>query len=281
MCQSLVALDDGDHATNERFDVASKRLRGGMLQAIIRAGREPGEVEVSFEADGLQPAKLAVALKIGAKFIGGVSISAMEGGKYRNIPFRHSCVPCPERSEGVSSKPQTTMEHEMDDSNPKLKIYCETSFWSYLVGGPTSDEKVARWQALTRKWWENERQYCTVFVSEYVVQEARIGNVSYAEKRIESMAESIKLGTFPNEIVPIAEKLLSAHALPPDEKTDALHIATAAYQGIDVLLTWNCRHLANLFTLPKTIAVISSLGLKCPLITTPERYLEDIHHDED
>lgn len=58
----LVVLDDGDHATNELFDVSSKRLRGGMLQAIIRAGREPGQVEVSFDADGLQSAKLAVAL---------------------------------------------------------------------------------------------------------------------------------------------------------------------------------------------------------------------------
>ena len=85
----LVALDDGDHATNELFDVSSKRLRGGMLQAIIRAGREPGEVEVSFEADGLQPAKLAVALKIGAKFIGG-GVDFGDGG--RKIP-EHSIPP--------------------------------------------------------------------------------------------------------------------------------------------------------------------------------------------
>lgn len=89
MCQSLVALDDDDHATNELFDVSSKRLRGGMLQAIIRAGREPGEVEVSFEADGLQPAKLAVALKIGAKFIGGGGDFG-DGG--RKIP-EHSIPP--------------------------------------------------------------------------------------------------------------------------------------------------------------------------------------------
>ncbi len=32
----------------------------------------------------------------------------------------------------------------METAGHKLKIYCETSFWSYLVGGPTSDEKVAR-----------------------------------------------------------------------------------------------------------------------------------------
>ena len=48
---------------------------------------------------------------------------------------------------------------------------------------------------------------------------------------------------------------------------------------MDVLLTWNCRHLANLFTLPKTITVVASLGYICPLIITPERYMEDMRHD--
>lgn len=169
----------------------------------------------------------------------------------------------------------------MDTAAKKLKIYCETSFWSYLVGGPTSDEKVARWQALTRKWWEEERPHCDVFISDYVKQEARLGSVGYAAKRLEAMSVAEKLDAAPSAVVPIASTLLAAHALPPDEKTDALHIATAAYHGMDVLLTWNCRHLANLFTLPKTVATISSLGFACPLIVTPERYMEDIRHDND
>ena len=38
--------------------------------------------------------------------------------------------------------------------------------------------------------------------------------------------------------------------------TDAYHIATAAFYGMDVLLTWNCRHMANEFTLPKTYGVL-------------------------
>lgn len=169
----------------------------------------------------------------------------------------------------------------METAGHKLKIYCETSFWSYLVGGPTSDEKVARWQALTRKWWECERPYCDVFISNYVEQEARLENAAFSEKRLEAMSAAVKLDVAPSSVVPIAAELLAAHALPPDEKTDALHIATAAYHGMDVLLTWNCRHLANLFTLPKTIAAITTLGFTCPLIITPERYLEDIRHGND
>ena len=33
----------------------------------------------------------------------------------------------------------------------KLKVYCETTFWSYLVGRQTTDEKIARDQAFTLK----------------------------------------------------------------------------------------------------------------------------------
>lgn len=161
----------------------------------------------------------------------------------------------------------------------KLKVYCETSFWSYLVGSPSTDEKIARWQCLTRKWYQNEMPLCEVFVSDYVIQEAAIGDADHVAKRIKALRGVPKLAAEPDSIVPIAEKLLSAHALPQDEKTDALHIATAAYHKMDVLLTWNCRHLANLFTLPRTMAVVASLGYSCPLILTPERYLEDVNHD--
>ena len=161
----------------------------------------------------------------------------------------------------------------------KTKVYCETSFWSYLTGRRTSDEKIARWQSLTLKWFEQELPLCEVFVSDYVLKEAEIGNADQVSKRLELLRHYPKLDPNPDAIVPIAERLIAAHALPEGEATDALHIATAAYHGMDVLLTWNCRHLANLFTLPKTMEVISGLGFKCPLIITPERYLEDVRHD--
>ena len=59
----LVALDDGDQATDELFDVPSKALRDGSLLAILRAGREPGAVRVKVEtADGLPPLVLDLAV---------------------------------------------------------------------------------------------------------------------------------------------------------------------------------------------------------------------------
>lgn len=44
---------------------------------------------------------------------------------------------------------------------------------------------------------------------------------------------------------------------------------------MDVLLTWNCRHMANRFALPKTIAVVTKAGYRCPAIVTPENFLKE------
>ena len=44
---------------------------------------------------------------------------------------------------------------------------------------------------------------------------------------------------------------------------------------MDYLVTWNCRHMANRFALPKTIAVVTKAGFQCPAIVTPENFLKE------
>lgn len=51
---------------------------------------------------------------------------------------------------------------------------------------------------------------------------------------------------------------------------DALHIAIAASQGADYLLTWNFRHINNAETRDVIAAVIAEHGLLCPKLCSPE-----------
>ena len=161
----------------------------------------------------------------------------------------------------------------MESAEKKLKVYCETSFWSYLVGGPTSDEKVARWQALTRKWWEEIAPKCEIYVSQHVFDEAQWGNRRMVSSRLRLIVEAKQLDGKTSEIESLAGILQTGHAIPNTEKTDASHIATAAVREMDVLLTWNCRHMANPVTLPKTAMLIGKAGYSCPVIVTPEEFL--------
>jgi len=50
-------------------------------------------------------------------------------------------------------------------------------------------------------------------------------------------------------------------------------MATVTVYQMDVLLTWNCKHMANPVALPKTISTIAKAGYQSPVIITPEDFL--------
>lgn len=54
---------------------------------------------------------------------------------------------------------------------------------------------------------------------------------------------------------------------------DALHIAVATVNGVDYLLTWNCRHIANPEIQRGIAAYLEQVGLFLPFICAPEKLL--------
>ena len=61
--------------------------------------------------------------------------------------------------------------------------------------------------------------------------------------------------------------------MPPKAAADALHVAAAAYSGVEYLLTQNCRHIANAHILPKVYKILRTLGVAGLLICTPTEFL--------
>lgn len=70
----------------------------------------------------------------------------------------------------------------MEEAKKRLKVYCETTFWSYLNGGRTSLEHIALKQSATLRWWEEIAPSCDIFVSQYVSDEAADGD-AYPRQR--------------------------------------------------------------------------------------------------
>jgi predicted nucleic acid-binding protein len=71
----------------------------------------------------------------------------------------------------------------------------------------------------------------------------------------------------------LAARLLLETALPAKANADALHIAVAAANGIDYLLTWNCTHLANAFMIPRVEKICRAAGFEPPYICTPQELM--------
>ncbi len=77
-----------------------------------------------------------------------------------------------------------------------------------------------------------------------------------------------------NDARALAEKILESKGVPVEYPEDALHIALASINGIEVLLTWNFAHLNNPFTRMRIRQIVENEGFSCPEICSPEELLE-------
>lgn len=155
----------------------------------------------------------------------------------------------------------------------KPKVYIETTVVSYLTARASGDPIVAGRQALTRQWWEDRRQAFDMVISELVFQEAEAGNPEAAKRRMDYLSgmDSLEIS---EAAVSLAEALIEEGPIPKEHGEDALHIALCAVNGIDFLLTWNCRHLANATLRHHIESIVEKKGYQCPVICTPEELME-------
>ena len=72
----------------------------------------------------------------------------------------------------------------------------------------------------------------------------------------------------------LAEDIIAGKAIPDEYPEDALHIAVAAVNGVQVLVTWNFSHLNNPFTRMMIRQVVQNAGYVCPEICSPDELLE-------
>lgn len=156
----------------------------------------------------------------------------------------------------------------------KPKVYIETSIPSYLTARLSNDLRVAANQNTTIEWWENRRPCFDLFISEFVATEAILGDSEVAEKRLETIADLPKL-SITDAVKTLAKSLISEGAIPPKAEIDAYHIAVAAVNGVEYLLTWNCTHIANAIMRPKIEEVCRQQGFEPPIICTPQELMED------
>ena len=125
----------------------------------------------------------------------------------------------------------------------KRKVYIETSVISYLTARPSKTILGAAHQQITLAWWETRSQYDLV-VSESVLRECGAGDPDAAKKRL-TVLNDVPLILITEQALDIANSLIAKGIIPAKAAEDALHIAIATVNGVDYLLTWNCRHIAN------------------------------------
>lgn len=152
-------------------------------------------------------------------------------------------------------------------------VYLETTIIGYLAMRVSGVLRVAANQQTTREWWENERQNFDLCVSRFVVDECSDGDRVAAEERL-AYLEGIPLLEISEDVSSLADSLVASVPLPEKAAIDALHISVAAVNGVEYLLTWNCKHIANPTMRPQIERICRDMNFEPPVICTPQELLE-------
>jgi predicted nucleic acid-binding protein len=155
----------------------------------------------------------------------------------------------------------------------KPKVYLETTIISYFTARSSRDIITAAHQQVTQEWWYERRNDFDLFISQIVLQEVNQGDEEAIQRRLEMIATIPEIEVNP-EAVSLAQALVSDGVVPERAAADALHIAVATVQGMDYLLTWNLRHLANAIIRTAITDVCRQRGYEPPVICTPEELME-------
>ena len=156
-------------------------------------------------------------------------------------------------------------------SSMKSRVYIETTIPSFYHTLRRDTESLAmmNW---TRRWWLELAPQCSLVTSPAVIAELRCGTGENTQRRLELLAD-VDLLEITRQVEDVASIYIQRLVMPNDPGGDALHLAAASVHRVDVLLTWNCRHLANPSKMEHIRLVNYELDLPTPLLTTPLNYL--------
>lgn len=155
----------------------------------------------------------------------------------------------------------------------KPKVYLETSVISYLTARPSRDVVVAGHQQTTRDWWETQSQRFQLVASQLVIQEASAGDEAAAQQRLNMLTEA-ELLSISEAALNLAQVLVDMGPVPAKAAADALHIAIAVTNGVEYLLTWNCKHIANASMRSQIERLCQTQGYEPTIICTPDELWE-------
>lgn len=151
-----------------------------------------------------------------------------------------------------------------------MRLYLDTS-----VFGGYFDEEFA---VETRKLF-NE---IFGFKHNIILSEITLREIEGAPKKIQKLLNDIPKSivstvAINKEIIDLSRKYISKKVISEKFKADALHIATATIQRVDLIVSWNFKHMVNVRRIREYNSVNLSEGYPIIDIRTPK----EVHNDKD
>ena len=152
----------------------------------------------------------------------------------------------------------------------KIKYYLETTVFNFIFADDAPEKKKAT-EKLFSDWSMLNGE---MYISEIVIDEIERAQEPKRSKMYDFIQNynptMFKLNEESREL---AEKYVAEGVIPEKFRNDALHIAVATVNDIDVVISWNLEHIVKLKTRMAVNGINALLGYKGIEITTPEEVL--------
>jgi predicted nucleic acid-binding protein len=124
----------------------------------------------------------------------------------------------------------------------KPRLYLETSVWNFIFADDAPEKKQIT-LAFFDKVKEGEYE---IFISDTVIQEIERADEDKKRLLFEIIEQyKPKILEINDDVGLMARKYISEGIIPQTKLDDATHAAVATVHGLDALISWNLRHLAN------------------------------------
>jgi predicted nucleic acid-binding protein len=130
------------------------------------------------------------------------------------------------------------------------KIYLDTSVISAYW-----DERKPERQRVTQIWWKEMQKNYEVYISEIVEAEIFSTPDEKLRKKLFDLIKNIKSLRINPDVRKLANEYVRYGIFDVVSFRDALHIATATINNIDIVVSWNFAHIVNYETKCRVNAV--------------------------
>jgi len=150
----------------------------------------------------------------------------------------------------------------------KQRIYIDTS----VIGG-CFDEEFQEW---SNKLFEEFINGNKIAVISNITTEELIDAPNYVKEKLYQIPFTCIITLMRNEEVDfLAEKYVEFQVVSDKHYNDALHISFASIDNVDVLVSWNFKHIVNLDRIMKYNSVNLMFGYKHLEIRNPKEVISD------
>ena len=157
----------------------------------------------------------------------------------------------------------------------KIKLYLDTSIINFAlaedIGEPEKNATLKLCQEINAGKYE-------AFISEIVIREIARTPDEARRKKLLDFVQNFNVQTLAvnPEAQNMAERYVEEKIIPTVYLDDALHIALTTINGLDVLVSWNFKHLVKHKTRYEVSGVNILMGYQTIDICTPLEVIDDV-----